>query len=280
MALDPDDPRPPYVQVANSLRAAILTRKFEPGEKLPSGPQLAKTYGVARMTVQQAVRTLREEGLVVSRQGSGVFVRERTSRPVGLRPHIERCFEEEAVTIDFAGFGGETLHGALQEPLDKVRHGRLTPQRIHIRLLVPDTTQPMTVPRRVDLSGDDPEARKRMARIMMRHTQGIEDAVHELGMLGLVEKATVETRVHAAIPQFKLYILNSAETFFGYYPVAPNTVLLGKEKAEIYDLLGRDTVLFHQAKDEDPESTGSQYVAQSQMWFDSVWSTIAKDREE
>lgn len=280
MALDPDDPRPPYVQVANSLRAAILTRKFAPGEKLPSGPQLAKSYGVARMTIQQAMRLLREEGLVVSRQGSGVFVRERTSRPVGLRPHIERCFEDSEVTIDFAGFGGETLHGALQEPLDKVRHGRLTPQRIHVRLLVPDVTQPMAVPRRIDVPEDDPATRKRMERITLRHTQGIEDAVHELGMLGLVESATVETRVYAALPLFKLYILNREETFFGYYPVAPNTVLLGKEKAEIYDLLGRDTTLFHQAKDEDSESTGSQYVAQSQMWFDSVWSTIAKESSE
>ncbi|WP_363320475.1 winged helix-turn-helix domain-containing protein [Pseudonocardia sp.] len=53
--------------MANSLRAAILTRRFEPGEKLPSGPELAKHYGVARMTVQQAIRLLRDESLVVSR---------------------------------------------------------------------------------------------------------------------------------------------------------------------------------------------------------------------
>lgn len=73
-------------QVANALRAAILTRQLQPGEKLPSGTELAKTYGVARMTVQQAIRVLRDEGLIVSRQGSGVFVRESTERPVELRP--------------------------------------------------------------------------------------------------------------------------------------------------------------------------------------------------
>src|SRR5437868_3652092 len=118
-SLDPDDPRPPYKQVANALRAAILTRKLEPGEKLPSGVELAKAYGVARMTVQQAIRLLRDEGLVSSRQGSGVFVRERTGRPVELRPHLERAFDTPTVTIDFAGFSGETLLGMLQEPLDK-----------------------------------------------------------------------------------------------------------------------------------------------------------------
>ena len=132
--LDPDDPRPPYQQVANVLRAAILTRTFKPGEKLPSGPELAKRYGVARMTVQQAVRVLRDEGLVVSRQGSGVYVRERTERPVGLRPHLERAFDEPKVTVDFAGFSGETLHGALAEPLDKVRAGRLRPESLTVRI--------------------------------------------------------------------------------------------------------------------------------------------------
>ena len=52
MGLEPDDPRPPYQQVANHLRAAILTRVFAPGDKLPSGPELSKQYGVARMTIQ------------------------------------------------------------------------------------------------------------------------------------------------------------------------------------------------------------------------------------
>jgi DNA-binding GntR family transcriptional regulator len=63
--------------VANALRATILTRKLALGEKLPSGTELAQRYGVARMTIQQAMRILRDEGLIVSRQGSGVFVREQ-----------------------------------------------------------------------------------------------------------------------------------------------------------------------------------------------------------
>jgi hypothetical protein len=53
--------------------------------------------------VQQAVRILWDEGRVVSRAGSGVYVRERTERPVGLRLHIARAFEQENVTLDFFG---------------------------------------------------------------------------------------------------------------------------------------------------------------------------------
>ena len=86
--------------------------------------------------MQQAIRLLRDEGLVVSRQGSGVFVRKRTARAIALRPHVERAFEQSKVSIDFAGFSGETLHGAPQEPLDKIRVGQLVPESIEIRVLI------------------------------------------------------------------------------------------------------------------------------------------------
>jgi DNA-binding transcriptional regulator YhcF (GntR family) len=273
--LDPDDPRPPYLQVANDLRAAILTRKYAPGEKLPSGPDLAVHYGVARMTVQQAVRILRDEGLIVSRQGSGVFVRARTERPVGLRPHVERAFEAEQVTIDFAGFSGETLAGAMTEPLDQIRAGRLTPSSISVRILVPDTTKPWTLPCRADDLADDPAFRDRATGITGRSVAAIADAVEELGRLGLVPQVRCDVRVHAVPPAFKLYILNARDVFFGFYVVTPHTLTLKGEQRKIYDLMGKDATLFHHAGD-DSESIDGQYVAQARAWFDSVWTTIAR----
>src|SRR5262249_22521731 len=53
----------------------------EPGTQLPSTPELAEFFGVARMTVQNAVRTLKEEGWVDSRVGSGVYVRDQARLP-------------------------------------------------------------------------------------------------------------------------------------------------------------------------------------------------------
>ncbi|MFE3052555.1 GntR family transcriptional regulator [Nocardia sp. NPDC059239] len=276
-ALDPDDPRPPYLQVANVLRAAILTRKLAPGEKLPSGPQLAERYGVARMTVQQAIRVLRDEGLVVSRQGSGVYVRERTERPVGLRPHIERAFEEASVTIDFAGFSGETLHGAIAEPIDKIRDGRLRPESLTVRLLVPDTSSPWSLPSRVDDLGDSPAFRKRATRIMERHALAVVDAVNELAELELVASASAQVRTYPAVPLFKLYILNASRAFYGYYPVREHKLQLDGEAEAIWDLMGKDATLFEFAQNADPDGKESQFVKQSQMWFDSIWTTVARD---
>lgn len=277
MSLDPDDPRPPYVQVANALRAAILTKKFQPGDKLPSRNELAKTYGVAAMTVQNALRELREEGLIVSRQGSGVFVRERTERPIGLRPHIERAFEAQHVSIDFAGFSGETLHGIVQEPLDKIRIGRLRPESIHVRILVPDTTQPWAIPCQVDDLADSPEFRKRATEIMRRNTLAIVDNVSELQDMGLIKEATAQVRVHRATPLFKLYLINNEEAFFGFYPVREHVISLGTEPRAIYDLMGKDAILFHHSISDDDTSTGSQYVDQARTWFDSMWNTVSTE---
>lgn len=277
MRLDPDDPRPPYVQVATQLRAAILTRKFAPGEKLPSGPELAKTFGVARQTIQQAIRELREEGLIVSRQGSGVFVREKTARPVGLRPHIEQAFKRQEVTIDFAGFSGETLHGAVQEALDSIRAGRIAPERITIRLLLPDTSRPWSLPARVDNGQDEPLFRKRAEKIISRHAQALVESVQELKDLGLVASASAEVRISGEPPRFKMYVINSEEAFFGYYAVSEHTVALGGEPVVMYDLMGKDTELFHFALSDGPESTSAQYVQQSSAWFDAVWTAVGRE---
>jgi DNA-binding transcriptional regulator YhcF (GntR family) len=273
--LDPDDPKQASQQIANKLRAAILTRRLAPGDKLPSQPELATRYGVARETVKRALDLLRAERLIVSRQGSGVFVRAQTQRAVELRPHVEAAFEQPHVTIDFAGFSGETLRDALAEALDKVRVGRLAPETIAVRILISDMTAPMALPTRVETQTDDPAVRERAERITRRAVDAIIDQVTELGDLGLIRSASVEVRLQRASPQFKLYILNTEEVFYGFYPVTERTVSIKGESMAIYDLMGKDVPLFHYAVTDDDTSHGTQFVEASRQWFDSVWSTTA-----
>ena len=68
--IDPEDPRRPYVQIAASIRAAILSGELEPGAQLPSIGELAEQFGVANGTVGSAIRSLRDEGFVTSRAGA------------------------------------------------------------------------------------------------------------------------------------------------------------------------------------------------------------------
>lgn len=79
--LDPEDPRRPNEQIAAAIRAAILTGELRPGQRLPSGEQLAEHFGVTRATVANAMRKLAAEGYVRSVTGSGVFVRDQASLP-------------------------------------------------------------------------------------------------------------------------------------------------------------------------------------------------------
>ncbi|HEX5116448.1 MAG TPA: GntR family transcriptional regulator [Pseudonocardiaceae bacterium] len=73
--IDRSDDRPPYRQIAGLLRDRIKLGRLKPGEQLPSESELIQHFGVARMTVRQAVQELRGEGLVVAEHGKGVFVR-------------------------------------------------------------------------------------------------------------------------------------------------------------------------------------------------------------
>lgn len=73
--VDPQSATPVYVQVANIVRARILDGRLLPDRPVPSESQLQQEFGVARGTARKSIELLREEGLVVTVQGRGSFVR-------------------------------------------------------------------------------------------------------------------------------------------------------------------------------------------------------------
>lgn len=76
-AIDPSGDRAVYKQIADHLRAAIGRERLGPGDQLPSETQLMAHYGIARMTVRNALRLLQDEGLITAEHGRGVYVRAR-----------------------------------------------------------------------------------------------------------------------------------------------------------------------------------------------------------
>ena len=75
--IDPASDRPVYKQIADHLRAAIARGRLREGEQLPSEARLMEHYGVARMTIRNALRLLQDEGLTTAEHGKGVYVRAR-----------------------------------------------------------------------------------------------------------------------------------------------------------------------------------------------------------
>jgi DNA-binding transcriptional regulator YhcF (GntR family) len=278
--LDPDSSDADYIQIAKRLKAAILTGKFSPGEALPANAKLMKRFGVARETVKKAIRMLDErESLIVTGQGKLPRVRSKTHRTVELRPHVEELFRQDRVTIDFAGFSGETLRGVISEPLDRIRLGELTPQSIHLRIMVSDMRRPMALPIPVDPTEDPTLASTRMARITDQALDGLTNDVRELQGLGLIKSGTVEVRMHGVAPTFKLFILNEAEVFFGFYPIVQHPVSINGTDIDIFDPMGKDAHLFHFSRGGGESEQGTLFVEAARKWFDSVWTTVASGRE-
>lgn len=65
----------PYRRIVADLRADISTGRRGPGDRLPSEHDLADEYGASRPTVRRAIAVLKAEGLIISEQGRGMFVR-------------------------------------------------------------------------------------------------------------------------------------------------------------------------------------------------------------
>ena len=66
---------PLHHQIFLVLRDQILSGRYPEGQSLPSEDDLAKMYGVSRITVRTALKNLDAHGLIDRRQGLGTFVR-------------------------------------------------------------------------------------------------------------------------------------------------------------------------------------------------------------
>lgn len=75
-----------YQMVVRALRAEILSGVYPMDGLLPSEAALTARFGVSRHTVREAIRHLRDLGLVESRQGLGTIVR----KPGGLNTYVHQ----------------------------------------------------------------------------------------------------------------------------------------------------------------------------------------------
>ncbi|MGC4853228.1 GntR family transcriptional regulator [Micromonospora sp. DT4] len=66
-----------YIRVVNTITTQIDEGELAPGDKLPTYAQLAEQYKISVTTAQQALRILRERGLVEGHQGKGTYVAEK-----------------------------------------------------------------------------------------------------------------------------------------------------------------------------------------------------------
>lgn len=86
-------------QIYDRIFGLIVGGEFPEKSKLPTEAELAERFGVSRTIVREALARLRDDGVVVSRQGAGTFVQRQPDRailgfnPVGSLADVQRCFE-------------------------------------------------------------------------------------------------------------------------------------------------------------------------------------------
>src|ERR1700691_4144280 len=90
-AIDPMSTTPVYRAVKASRLFELIVQQVEdsitkgqlkPGDQLPPERDLAQRFGVSRTAVREAVKTLREKGLVDASSGRGTFVTNGTSQAI------------------------------------------------------------------------------------------------------------------------------------------------------------------------------------------------------
>jgi GntR family transcriptional repressor for pyruvate dehydrogenase complex len=81
-------------RVFEALKRIVNDKDSKPGTRLPSELEMAGRFGVSRTVVREAVSRLKSEGLVESRQGRGVFVRDRNMHaPFRIDPSLMDSLE-------------------------------------------------------------------------------------------------------------------------------------------------------------------------------------------
>lgn len=270
-------------EIADILRERIRAGDLEAGQRLPTQARLAEEFGVERGTVRQALRALQDDGLLTHvSKGSPPRVAEPapvhdTPQPtmVGLAPRLTEAFSAREVRVDAACLTAETLMLALGEPVRRIHEGRIRPESVRVRILLPsrDINLAFPVPVEGRDGGDDPVHQRWLAQ---RNAQ-VQVLEHNLRALRFSHGIDVRVTFRALpfTPPMKLYLLNEAEALIAYYMITRREEPADGGTLEMYDTLGTEALLFSFEK--RAGGRDAAFVEESQKWFDALWETITTD---
>lgn len=270
-------------EIADTLRERIRRGDLKVGERLPTQAKLAEEFGVERGAVRQALRALQEDGLLSNvSKGSPPRIAGRAPALDGpqptmvvLAPRLTEAFCAPHVRIDAVCLTAQSLIPALGESLRMIHEGRIRPDRIHARVLLPSRDINLAFPVSVDArrEDDDPVHQRWLA---MRNAQG---QVLQYNLQALRSTHDIEVQVTFRAlpftPPAKLYLLNGVEALYAYYLVSRREEQTDGGTLEMYDALGSESLLF--SFDMRAGRRDAAFVEQSQKWFDALWETITTD---
>src|SRR5215813_7624804 len=117
ITIDPNDPRPIYQQVADGIKTLIARGKLAEGTPLPPVRQVAADLGVNLNTIAAAYRELQNEGLIVTKHGSGSVVASRTTERTA--DELARPLRAALTDLVLAGFSTQKILSMVMRELAK-----------------------------------------------------------------------------------------------------------------------------------------------------------------
>ncbi len=88
-------------RLAALLAGQIESGTLAPGARLPTEQQLSELHGVSRTVVREAVHQLKSQGLLISRQGSGVYVAPpAANKPLAFDPTVLESLQAVAQIVE------------------------------------------------------------------------------------------------------------------------------------------------------------------------------------
>lgn len=88
-------------RLAALLAEQVQAGSLAPGDRLPTEQQLSELHGVSRTVVREAVHQLKSQGLLISRQGSGVYVAPpATNKPLAFDPEVLESVQAVAQIVE------------------------------------------------------------------------------------------------------------------------------------------------------------------------------------
>lgn len=109
-------------RLADQLARRIEAGELSPDQRLPTEQQLSEQFGVSRTVVREAVSRLKSMGLLVSRQGAGVFVAPRgQARALAFDPAVLGSLEAVVQVVE--------VRRALEGEVAALAAQRITPAK-------------------------------------------------------------------------------------------------------------------------------------------------------
>jgi GntR family transcriptional regulator len=176
--------KPLYERIADDLRRQVTGDEVAPGSELPAENELARRFRTSRQTIRAALRVLRDEGLILTSQGSRAIVRPMP----GVRISVTGTNYRRHRALGLPGFNAQVLEQG-QAPRQDITE-------------VGTAAAPADIAQRLDVDEGSPVVARRRIFWVNNHAVALTDSYYPADMAAgtpLADPARIKGGAHALI---------------------------------------------------------------------------------